>query len=191
MPSRSLVIWRTTRSMALAEIRRAHQSVGGTGPGRRFATQQINQAYAVLLCGQFQGFCRDLHSECAGYFVQRVPAGLLRTAIQGVIAASRSLDRGNPSPDNIVQDFSRFGLAFRDELRNIDPRNERRLDRLRELLQWRNAIAHQDFDPTKLGSTTLRLQRVIEWQQSCNQLAASFDEVMKSHLYAANDAAPW
>ena len=43
----------------------AHRSVGGTARGRRFATEQINHAYAVLLASQFQGFARDLHSECA------------------------------------------------------------------------------------------------------------------------------
>jgi len=49
--------------MALDEIEAAHASVGGTGPGRRYATQQINQAYALLIASQFQGFCHDLHTE--------------------------------------------------------------------------------------------------------------------------------
>lgn len=51
------------RARALDEIEAAHASVGGTGPGRRYATQQSNQAYAMLLASQFQGFCRDLHTE--------------------------------------------------------------------------------------------------------------------------------
>jgi hypothetical protein len=60
MPSTSYRRWTTIRSSALDEIANAHSAVGGTGPGRRYATQQINQAYAVLLASQFQGFCRDL-----------------------------------------------------------------------------------------------------------------------------------
>lgn len=63
MPSQSLVHWSSKRSVGLEEIESAHRSVGGTGRGRRYATSQINQAYVVILSSQFQGFCRDLHSE--------------------------------------------------------------------------------------------------------------------------------
>jgi len=42
MPSQSLEFWLKVRSRALDEIEQAHRSVGGTGPGRRYATQQIN-----------------------------------------------------------------------------------------------------------------------------------------------------
>ena len=59
----------TSRRRALDEIEAAHASVGGTGPGRRYATQQINQAYAVLLASQFQGYCRDLHTESVAHLM--------------------------------------------------------------------------------------------------------------------------
>lgn len=72
MPSASLENWKTTRRTALDEIVSAHRSVGGSGRGRRYATQQINHAFAVLLSAQFQGFCRDLHSECVTHLVQSV-----------------------------------------------------------------------------------------------------------------------
>jgi hypothetical protein len=61
MPSLAYREWITTRADALGEIEQAHAAVGGTGRGRRYATQQINQAYAVMLASQFQGYCRDLH----------------------------------------------------------------------------------------------------------------------------------
>ena len=63
MPSHSYREWLSKRARALDETEAAHASVGGTGPGRRYATQQINQTYAVLVASQFQGFCRDLHTE--------------------------------------------------------------------------------------------------------------------------------
>jgi hypothetical protein len=56
MPSLSYQYWSTARAASLDEIESAHRSVGGSGPGRRYATQQINQAYALLLASQFQGF---------------------------------------------------------------------------------------------------------------------------------------
>src|SRR5437870_3298320 len=69
MASLSLQHWLAARGTALDEIEDAHRHVGGSGPGRRYATQQINQAYAVLLASQFQGFCRDLHTECVEHVV--------------------------------------------------------------------------------------------------------------------------
>src|SRR5580700_3316003 len=49
MPSRSFDLWNSERRQALDQIVAAHVAVGGPGPGRRYATQQINQAYAMLL----------------------------------------------------------------------------------------------------------------------------------------------
>lgn len=192
MPSDSLLAWRTTRQAALEELEAAHRSIGGPGPGRRYATQQINHAYAVLLSSQFQGFCRDLHTECADHFVQGVPAGLLQSALHNVLVQNRKLDRGNPNPGNIGSDYNRFGIPFWDKVTILDLRNQARQGRLGELNEWRNAIAHQDFDPTKLGgATVLRLRQVRGWRKTCQRLAECFDEVMRSHLQAINGVSPW
>ena len=101
------------------------------------------------------------------------------------------LDKGNPNPGNIGADYNRFGLPFWDEVRNFDLRNQGRQNRLEELNDWRNAIAHQDFDAAVLGAVSLRLQRVRDWRHACNQLAKAFDEIMRSHLHALNGVSPW
>jgi hypothetical protein len=63
---------------------------------------------------------------------------------------------------------------------------------LQELNAWKNAIAHQDFDPAKLGGTTiLRLQQVRDWRNACNQLANAFEEVMRLLLHQVNGNSPW
>ena len=69
MPGRSdsSTRWRGERSDALDEIENAHALVGGTGRGRRYATRQINHAYAALLSSHFQGFCRDLDGTMYDY----------------------------------------------------------------------------------------------------------------------------
>lgn len=67
VPSAALQTWKSTAKGALDEIAAAHAAVGGQGPGRRYATQEINHAYAVLLSSQFQRFCRDLHTEAAAH----------------------------------------------------------------------------------------------------------------------------
>jgi hypothetical protein len=57
---------------------------------------------------------------------------------------------------------------------------------------WRNAIAHQDFDPTALGgSTALRLAKVRGWRGAGNGLADSFDDVMRRFLLGLTGASPW
>jgi hypothetical protein len=190
MPSQSLTRWRTDRSKALDEIEAAHTSVGGTGPGRRYATQQINQAYAVLLSSQFQGYCRDLHSECVDSLVLGVPSARLRRACKAALVRSRRLDQGNPNPGNIGSDFERLGLPFWDDVRTLDSGNKSRQNRLEELNRWRNAIAHQDFDPVVLRGTTLRLAAVRKWRSACDGLATTFDEVMRVHIQGIAGAPP-
>ncbi len=122
MPSRALHFWLRDRSRALDEIEQAHRSLGGTGPGRRYATQQINHAYAVLLSAQFQGFCRDLHDDCAAHLVQSGTMASLRVAFEEALVWNRKLNTGNPNPGNIGSDFNRFDLRFWDGVRTADAR---------------------------------------------------------------------
>jgi hypothetical protein len=184
--------------MKLDEIEAAHGSIGGKARGRRYATEQINHAYAVLLASQFQGFCRDLHSECVDFIVRAVamvgsgPPAVLHSVLQTEFASHRSLDRGNANPGSIGADFNRLGVEFWMHVEAVSPRNARRKMLLERLNSWRNAIAHQDFDATKLGGqTTLRLSQVRRWRQACNKLALSFDRIMQRHLAAMTGATPW
>ena len=161
MTSLSLKTWSTARSSALDEIENAHASVGENARGRRYATQQINHAYAVLLSSQFQGFCRDLHSESVAHLSRTATTALLQGILLVEFVQNRKLDTGNPNPGNIGADFNRFGLVFWDDLKAHDARNTTRRIRLDKLNDWRNAISHQDFDPAKLGGTSaLRLDTV-------------------------------
>lgn len=190
MPSQSLQTWRNDRSIALDELEAAHRSIGGAGRGRRYATQQINHAYAVLLCSQFQGFCRDLHRESADHFVQSLRGALARS-VSELLIENRRLDRGNPTPGNIGSDYNRFGLQFWGAVRRLDVRNDERRGRLEELNLWRNAIAHQDFNPVVLGTTVLQIRRVRGWRSACDQLAGSFDRAMRDYLLTVNGISPW
>jgi hypothetical protein len=115
MPSNSLLRWREARAAALDEIEDAHAQVGGVERGRRYATQQINRAYAVLLASEFQGFCRNLHSECAERIIAATPADL-QEVIRQQFLWGRQLDRGNAQSAAIGSDsaasVSRFGKRF-------------------------------------------------------------------------------
>jgi hypothetical protein len=104
---------------------------------------------------------------------------------------NRKLDSGNPNPGNIGSDFNRFDMRFWVDVRTADARNDSRLYRLEELNRWRNAIAHQDFDPGILGAGLLRLERVREWRSACDGLAISFDRVMEVRLRNMTGISPW
>jgi len=192
MSSKSHREWVTTQSDALDEMVQAHAAVGGVGRGRRHATQQINRSYAVLLAAQFQGFCRDFHTECADHLVNSLLPAALRLMIRAEFTRDRKLDRGNAQPSSIGSDFGRLGVNFWAQVRVDDGANEARQLELESLNTWRNAIVHQDFDPTRLGGRTiLRLSSVRRWRTSCEHLATSFDAVMLRHLSSLTGSSPW
>lgn len=193
MPSLAFQHWATVRVAALDEIENAHQSVGGTGPGRRTATQQINQAYAVLLSAQFQAFCRDLHVETADHLVATIADLDLRVLFHVSLLSNRKLDRGNPNVGNIGADFGRFRLQFWPCVDAQRAQNPQRRELLEALNEWRNAIAHQDFAPGMLkgGRAALPLAQVQAWRKACEMLARSFDEVLRVHLHVRTGVFPW
>src|SRR5687768_118583 len=118
--------------------------VGVTERGRRYATQQINHAYAALLSSQLQGLGRDLHSECIEQIVTAVPPQL-QQMLRVEFLLNRNLDRGNAHPGAIGSDFNRLGIDLWRDVYNLAETNRRRNQLLQELIDWRNAIAHQDF----------------------------------------------
>lgn len=148
MPSNSLLRWRGPVRADLDDIVDAHASVAGLARGRRAATAQVTQAYAVLLSSHFQRFCRDLHSEA----IERVAASLAepwaRPIIKLRLTEGRKLDTGNPNPGNIGSDFNRFGFNLWSRMADLDKRTPSRKVKLERLNRWRNAIAHQDFSDT-------------------------------------------
>jgi hypothetical protein len=192
MPSNSLRLWFSVRAVALNEIEGAHRLVRGSGPGRRYATQQINQAYAVMLASQFQGFCRDLHSESADALIDAVSPPSFQAALSEEFRLHRALDRGNASPSNLGADYNRLGLNFWDRVSAHDARNSSRKVALEQLNAWRNAIVHQDFDPAKLGGpVTLQVRQVRDWRRTCDGLAMSFDAVMRTYVHEVVGRFPW
>jgi hypothetical protein len=191
MPSNSWNRWNSERADALDEIENAHVMVGGTERGRRYATQQINYSYATLLSSHFQGYCRDLHSESTDLVVAILPMqvqGFMREAL----LLNRGLDRGNPHPGAVGSDFNRLGVDFWTEVLSLDGRNARRQELLQELIDWRNAIAHQDFNTVAPGGVPiLHLGRVRSWRSAVNALARYFEQAMYNYLQGLLGHAPW
>jgi hypothetical protein len=192
MPSIALQHWRKDAHAALDQVADVHSALSGSGAGRRHAAQEIRHAYAVLLGAHFQRFCRDLHSEAVLYVVAAVAPPPLRHVFSVRLMEGRKLDRGNPNPANLGSDFGRFGFDFWAAVDRRDARNVTRRALLEQLSAWRNAIAHQDFDPMKLvPPPPLRLAQVKVWRSACAALAHEFDRVIRDQLAIVVGKAPW
>ena len=191
MPSVAYLNWRTFRAAVLDEVEAAHSSIGGTAPGRRYATQQINNAYALLLAAEFQGFCRELHDECVGVLIKVIPVPL-QEIVEVSLSLGRQLDRGNATPSALGSDFGRFEIRFWPSLFESDPRIQEWQRGLSELNEWRNAIAHSHF-PTNLASATvrLRLKNVQNYRKLCGRLARAFDRLLLEKLQGLTGQLPW
>lgn len=190
VPSKALQRWRASRATELDRMEKAHVSVGGTAAGRRHTTEQINQAYAMLVSSHFQGFCRDLHSEAVAFLVAKVEPASMRNITQVLLTRDRKLSKGNPNPSNIGSDFERLGMEFWRRVNRLSTRNPGRQQKVENLNAWRNAIAHQDFVPLG-GPRVLRLGWVRSWRGACDGLAGHFDAAVRAHIIGLVGTPPW
>lgn len=192
MPSQSLLKWNIERLPSLANIENAHAAIVGPGRGRRYITQQINQAFAMMVSSHFQGFCRDLHSECVDIIATTVTPQPIQNVLRVEFLYGRKLETGNPNPGNIGNDFNRFGFKLFDAMKALAPKTTRQKAQLESLNVWRNAIAHQDFTKSDLcGKTTISIARVRAWRSACGELAQTMDLAMQVQLKEILGIQPW
>ncbi len=113
MPSASLLYlyWQNERTPRLAEVDQHCATVAAlTPPSPKFLEESL-RGFVLHLSAHFQGFCRDLYTECSQIWISVLPAGLQATA-QAQFSAQLALEKGNPSNDNIKRDFNRFGFLL-------------------------------------------------------------------------------
>jgi len=198
VPSAALTRWQTDRLSRLGQLD-AHCSALLAPPPATPAppalptppllAQESVQGYVMLVSGHFQGFCRDLDTECAQLITAAVPVGL-RPTVQAQCAAELKLNVGNSTVESIRRDFERFGFLL--DLPGADPANPLRLTHLGHLNYWRNAAAHQKATPPPAGvPAVLTLPDIQTWRASCDGLATSLDGIMHRELSRILGAAPW
>ena len=180
VPSNSILRWRGPAQADLNDIVEAHASVAGIQRGRRAATAQVTQAYAVLLSSHFQRFCRDLHTEAVDQVVGALADPWVRPIVTNRLSEGRKLDTGNPTPGHIGSDFNRLQFSLWATMTQLDARTPGRRVRLERLNRWRNAIAHQDFAAKREldlggGRTDLRLGDVTDWRDREGGTAENYE----------------
>lgn len=192
MPSHALRHWQTRSRKVLDELEAAHAQLGGSSVARRFARQQIAQAYVVALSSQFQRFCRELHTQAVEKMTDDPAHASLNLILRKLLSTGRRLDVGNANSATIGSDFGRLGFRFWDKVRQRGQKNEVRQQRLAELNMWRNAIAHQDFsNPELAGANEVQIAQVRRWRRACDALAVEFDAVLRLYLSGVTGHAPW
>lgn len=194
MPSVALNDWSGPRRIQLQQLYTAHSAVGGTGPGRRFATTQLNLSIALRLAGEFQGFARDLHDESIAALTSTIVPVRLGPILQVTLALDRKLDKGNAHPGAIHDDFRRLGILIVDGVKTARPiQGPKDLKALETLNAARNAIAHSQ--PHKLtsmlaGAASLRLPQVSQWHGAMDRLAKTMDQVAAADIAAITGGPP-
>ena len=180
MPSAALLKWQNERLPSLAHVdAQCAASVAAVPPNITLIDENY-RGYVLLLAAHFQGFCRDLHTECAQIIASKVRPSL-EILFQSQFSARRELDRGNANAKSIIEDFSRFGFSMKTELNGIVGAAALKAD-LHTLNEWRNAAAHHNTTLPAGGPLTVPL--IQGWRNSCNSLATALDHIQYTKLKA-------
>jgi hypothetical protein len=188
MPSSAYEQWTGDRRRKIDELFSAHATVGGSGRGRRWRTEQLNWSMTLRLAGEFQGFARELHNEavecCVNYIAKINPEFANVTRTNMII--NRQLDRGNAQPGAIGSDYSRIGIVLWPALETANKKAKTWNKELESLNIARNAIAHDDqkeFLRLKdVGKLPIKKATVENWRKSLDSLATTMDDVVGDYL---------
>jgi hypothetical protein len=173
----------------LSEVDAHRAVVVALAPPNPTFLDETLRGFVLRLSAHFQGFCRDLYTECSQIWIAAIPAGLQTTA-QAQLYARLALEKGNPSYDNIKRDVNRFGFLL--NLQAAHPAGPQRVTDLGHLNDRRNKAAHQGTQPLCGGvPAALSLPIVQGWRASCDGLATSLDGILRAELLRILGVAPW
>lgn len=190
MTSIALERWRTARAERLDELVDAHRLVRRSGPGHRRRCEQITRAYLLAVAAQFQGYCRDVHTEAMLAVVAVAQPARVASQLRVLIGKGRRLGSRNATPGALADDFDRLGLDLWSEMARRDRRTGERRRRLEQLNGWRNALAHENADRLqRMG--TLTIADVARARITCSAIAATMDRVVADHVVRFTGRRPW
>jgi hypothetical protein len=192
MPSHALLNWQNSRLPRLNLVDVQNAAFSALVPPNPELEDENLRGYVMLLAAHFQGFCRDLHSECIQASAIAIPAPML-LMFQTLCQQGRELDKTNAKYAGIKADYERFGLDLTVTLR-ADPttvaRNDGYITQINHLNAWRNYAAHHNALPPPYGGP-FSLPTVRLWKDSCNGLAIELDRIMYNQLQTLTGVAPW
>jgi hypothetical protein len=189
VPSAAFIRWQNDRMPRLDQVDAHCAAILATVPPNPTFLDETLRGFVLHLSAHFQGYCRDLYTECSQIWIAAMPAGF-QAAAQAQFSAQLALEKGNPSYDNLKRDFNRLGFLL--DLPAAHAAGPRRITDLGHLNAWRNRAAHQGTRPLGAGvPPALTLPIVQGWRASCDGLAASLDGIMRVELLHILGVAPW
>jgi hypothetical protein len=197
MTSTALRAWRSQRAERLDRLVSAHATVGGSGPGRRWLTEELNHALVLRLATEFQGFARDLHDEASDAIASALSAGVPERGetLIALFSTTRRLNRGNASPDVLAHDFGLFGMRLWEDLQQRFPtRASQWQERLLLLNSARNGLAHADtqrIEKVVNAGWPPTLQSVRRWRSTLEALSTGIDHATGEHLDRVFGSRAW
>lgn len=197
MPSSSLSTWASARTDRISRLRAAHQALGGTGPGRRWVTDELNQALILRLASEFQGFARDLHDEAGAFVAAYVAPGnpRVQASLRIPFTFNRKLNQGNADPGTLGSDFGLFGIALWAGLQaRFQDRAKDWNHKLAALNMARNGIVHDDAAKVarvQADGWPFTLRSVDRWKAALDGLARGIDAVVCGQLKLEYGTSPW
>ncbi|MGH7139941.1 MAG: hypothetical protein ACREHD_29735, partial [Pirellulales bacterium] len=117
MPSAALTKWQNDRMLRLGDIEAHCAAVVAAAPPNPSFVDETLRGFVLHLSAHFQGFCRDIYTQCSQICIARMPAGL-QAGAQLQFLAHLAIENGNPSYVNLTRDFERFGLTLNRHLSN-------------------------------------------------------------------------
>jgi len=189
VPSAAFTLWQHDRMPRLSDVDVHCAGVLALAPPNPTFLDETLRGFVLHLSAHFQGFCRDLYTECSQIWIAAIPAGFQATA-QAQFSARLALEKGNPNHNTIKKDFNRFGFLL--NLQAANPAGPQQVTDLGHLNSWRNKAAHQGTRPLGGGvPATLTLPIVQGWRGSCDVLATSLDDILHAELLRIMGVAPW
>lgn len=199
MASAALDVWNGESAARIADLLHAHQTVGGSGPGRRWRTEQLNWALVLLIAAEFQRYCRSLHDLSVDELVAHA-TGLnvvLASSLRAGLTSGRKLDSGNAQSGSLGSDLARLGIQLWPALKKKSPGRASSLQTHLDALNLaRNGIAHADV--VKLGQVTAagyalsQLATVRKFHGAMHSLAKLLDVTLAEYLARVSGGpAPW
>lgn len=90
-------------------------------------------------------------------------------------------------PEALAHDFDRFGFQLWPALRSVDMRNKDREQKLKALVEARNAVSHDNTAKlTRLerDGYPIRLATIRSWRSTLDGLARQMDRVVAAQITA-------